>query len=79
MKLLLLHISDVHDSWDEATDQKESVATSPEAVAVDTLAVDGAAIVKDCDVDVNPGGKFFLVRLSSSHVPISLLIGKSQE
>ena len=64
-----MHISDVHDSWDEATDHEKSVATSPEAVAVDTLAVDGAAIVKDCDVVVNPGGKFFLVRLSSSHVP----------
>jgi len=74
-----LHISDVHDNWDEATNLEESVATSPEAVAVDTLADDGAAIVEDCDVDVNPGGKFFLVRLSSSYVPISLLIGKSQE
>jgi len=74
-----LHISDVQDNWDEATDQKDSVASSPEAVAVDTLAVDGAAIDKDCDDVINPGGKFVLVRLSSPHIPISLAIGKSQE
>ena len=64
-----MHISDVQDNWDEATDQKNSVASSPEAVAVDTLAVDGAAIDKDCDDVFNPGGKFVLVRLSSPHIP----------
>jgi hypothetical protein len=48
VKLLKLHKSDVHIVCDEAADQKKSVASSPEAIAVDTLAVDGAAIVKDC-------------------------------
>jgi len=49
VKLLQLHKSDVHDVRDEASDQKKSVASPPDAIAVDTVAVDGAAIVEDCD------------------------------
>jgi hypothetical protein len=74
-----LHISDVQDKLDEAKEKKISVDSSQEAVAVDTLAEDGAAIEKDCGDGINPGGRFVLICLSSSHIPICLAIGKSQE
>jgi len=74
-----LHIRDVQDNLDEAKEKKISVDSSQEAVAVDTLAVDGAAIDKDCGDGFNPGGSFVLICLSSSHIPISLAIAKSQE
>lgn len=41
--------------------------------------MDGFAGDEDCDDLINPGGKYVLVRLSSSYVPISLHIGKSQK
>jgi len=79
VKLLKLHISDVQDNLDEAKETNISVDSSQEAVAVDTLAVDGAANDKDCGDGFNPGGSFVLICLSSSPIPISLAIGKSQE
>lgn len=55
--LLLLNLSDDQDNLDEAAEENDSVDSYQEAVAVDTLAEDGAAIFEDCDdVVSNPGG-----------------------